>query len=381
MWIHSHPHWDLFTKHPQNFFSSKYLIPRLVAIDEKQMKMHQKFMNNRALESHDSVDLLAQNIKKSWEIEGESLNLDMMRASLAHLMNLTPNNDKHPSKHTDLLASVTLEASRQYQHPLTNRLLWDWHKKIFPKNFQNNLGQKVLLGKWRNDKHGHMKVLSLGVMGKPPVVHFEAVEASRIPQEMKRFISWCQNKAALNGILKAGVAHLWFELIHPFEDGNGRIGRLICEKMLAQAHRCEFVGYGFSTQIMEQRSEYYEQLQAHNALEKHEKIDITPWMDWFISCLENALKSAEKSWEHKIRLSGFWQNHERNLNECQIKVMKKMLDPTFEGSMQVKKYVSITRCQKAQSEEDLEQLKDIGILFKKKPEAASYWLSKQWSTL
>ncbi len=234
--------------------------------------------------------------------------------------------------------------------------MFGWHGALFPTG-RSGL-YKIRVGDWRDGSNGPMQVVSGGT-GREKI-HFEAPDATLIPLMMKDFIAWYNNDSGIDNILKAGIAHLYFVTLHPFEDGNGRIARAITDMLLARSDGIPQRFYSMSAQIMNQRNEYY------NLLEKTQKgsIDITNWLNWFLECLHNAIGSADTLLEKVVEKYRFWQKaKELKLNERQQKMLNLLLGD-FKGKLNSSKWAKLTKCSTDTALRDIQYLLKEGILFK-----------------
>ncbi|WP_026011886.1 Fic family protein, partial [Singulisphaera acidiphila] len=231
------------------------------------------------------LSTLTQDVLKSSEIEGEILEIDQVRSSLARRLGLDIGALTPADRNVDGVVEMMLDATQKYQDPLTEERLFGWHAALFPTG--RSFMQKIRVGDWRDDGSGPMQVVS-GPIGKEQV-HYQAPAAGQLPAEMSQFLSWFNAPASLDPVLKAAQAHLWFVTIHPFDDGNGRIARAIADLALARSEQSPKRFYSMSAQIRLERSDYYQ------ILEQAQKgtLDVTAWMQWFLGCLDRAFDGAE----------------------------------------------------------------------------------------
>lgn len=305
-----------------------------------------------------TLETLTLDILKSTEIEGEFLNPEQVRSSLVRKLGLEWADAIPSGREVDGMVEVVLDATQNCWAPLTSERLFDWHAAIFPTGRSGMY--KIAVGNWRIDSTGPMQVVS-GALGREKV-HFQAPDSARIPQEMDRFISWFNTKNNLDLVLKAAVAHLWFVTIHPFEDGNGRITRTLTDMLLSQSDKTTQRFYSMSAQIRIERKGYYE------ILEKTQKgdLDITPWITWFLSCLQNALFSTNILLDRVLFKADFWsKNVHTLLNHRQHKLLNRLLDG-FEGKLTSSKWAKIAKSSKDTAIRDINDLIEKGILVKEK---------------
>jgi len=216
---------------------------------------------------------------------------------------------------------------------------------------------KVNVANWRDDATGPMRVVS-GPVGKKNV-HYQAPDAESIDNEMNVFLEWLNSRQNIDLVLKAGIAHLWFVTIHPFEDGNGRIARAITDMILAQSDEQSYRFYSMSTQIRKQRRDYYD------VLEKTQKgkLDITEWLKWFLNCLLNSLETSKTLLSKVIIKHNFWLHNASKIeNERQRKILNMLLDG-FDGKLNTSKWAKICKCSQDTALRDIKDLIDKQILY------------------
>jgi len=247
-----------------------------------------------------------------------------------------------------------LDATRGHAMRLTEERLFAWHAALFPTG--RNAMTPIVVGAWRTEESGPMQVVS-GPMGRE-TVHFVAPEADRLPEEMRRFLAWFNAPNALDPVLKASLAHLWFVTIHPFDDGNGRIARAIADMALARADGTSDRFYSMSSQIEAERKDYYRELEHA----QRGGLDITPWHAWFLGCLERSIGNAESSLAAVLRRARFWQHASRySLNPRQRLVVTRMLNG-FQGFLTTSKYVTFAKCSADTALRDIQELVLHGLL-------------------
>jgi Fic family protein len=257
-------------------------------------------------------------------------------------------------RQTDGVVEMMLDATQNFNASLTTERLYGWHSSIFPSG-RSGL-HKITVGDWRNDETGPMQVVS-GPMGREKV-HYEAPDAKLLPEEMATFLEWFNNGQNLDPVLKAGIAHLWFVTIHPFDDGNGRITRAIADMQLARADRSPNRFYSMSAQIEKERNAYYD------ILEHTQKgtLDITEWLLWFLTCLGSAMDSTMDVLEKVSLRTDFWDKHrDTDLNARQKKMVDTLLDD-FYGTLNVSKWAKITKSSTDTALRDIRDLISKGIL-------------------
>jgi Fic family protein len=268
------------------------------------------------------------------------------------------------------VVEMMLNATQRYDRPLTARRLFDWHAALFPTGRSGI--SKIKIGAWRDDTKGPMQVIS-GPIGKQRI-HYEAPAARRLQQEMKRFLDWFERERSIDLVLKAGIAHLWFVTVHPFEDGNGRIARAIADMTLARSERSPQRFYSMSAQIRQERRAYYEILETTQKGD----LDITPWLEWFLACLGRAFERSETILAAVLDKARFWDRFAAtDLNDRQRSMTNQLLNG-FEDKLTSSKWAKLTKCSQDTALRDIEGLIKKGILAKDAPagRSTSYSLVK-----
>jgi len=297
---------------------------------------------------------LTEDVLKTSEIEGEKLSSAQVRSSVARRLGMDVGGLQTVDRNVEGVVEMMLDATQNYRERLTQERLFGWHAALFPTARSGMRSIKV--GAWRTDDSGPMQVVS-GPHGREHV-HYEAPSAERLPQEMSTFLDWFEEENERDWIVKAGLAHLWFVTIHPFEDGNGRIARAIADMALARSENRPERFYSMSAQIRQERNKYYE------ILEQTQKgtLDVTPWMEWFFGCLERAIKGAEVTVAAVERRGRFWESIATlKLNERQQYVLGLLLDD-FEGNLTTSKWAKLTKCSQDTAARDISDLVDRGVL-------------------
>jgi len=316
-----------------------------------------------------TLSALTLDVVKSSEIEGELLNYAQVRSSIARRLGINSAGLVKSSRHIEGIVEMMLDATQRFDAPLTEKRLFGWHAALFPTGYSGPYSIEV--GRYRT---GEMQVVS-GAMGKEKI-HYEALKAESVKAEMKKFITWLNKDHSLDPVLKAAIAHFWFIIIHPFDDGNGRIARAITDMLLARAEGSGERFYSMSSQILVERKMYYAILQKV----QHSKYDITEWLSWFLSCLKNAMVATEKTTEKILKKSDFWLHHEKtSINERQRKILNLLLDH-FEGKLQSSKWAKINKTSSDTALRDIKDLVQKGILSQTNEggRSVSYELVKKW---
>jgi Fic family protein len=298
-----------------------------------------------------SLTALTLDVVKSSEIEGDLLNFDQVRSSIARRLGINTAGLVKSNRHIEGVVEMMLDATQRADLPLTEKRLLGWHAALFPNGFSGPYPIEV--GRYRS---GEMQVVS-GAMGKEKV-HYQAVKPEKVKSEMKKFLTWLNKEDKLDPVLKAAIAHFWFIIIHPFDDGNGRIARAISDMLLARSEGSGQRFYSMSSQILEERKDYYAILQKV----QHNDKDITEWLNWFLNCLKNAMLATENTANQILRKAEFWKLHEKTaINERQRKVLN-MLFENFEGKLQTSKWAKINKTSSDTALRDIKDLVEKGIL-------------------
>jgi Fic family protein len=254
------------------------------------------------------------------------------------------------------VVEMILDATQNYTQPLTKERLFHWHSLLFPAH-ERKIG-RINVGAWRDDAKGPMQVVS-GPIGRERV-HFQAPAAERIEKEMVAFLDWFNGDDNTDLVVRAGIAHLWFVTIHPFEDGNGRIARAIADMMLARSEQSSQRFYSMSLQIRHERNAYY------GGLEETQKgtLEITKSLEWFLDCLGRAIDTAEGILASVIKKARFWETYASALfNERQVLLINKLQDG-FEGKLTSSKWAKLAKCSQDTALRDILNLVECGVLAK-----------------
>lgn len=299
---------------------------------------------------------ITDEVVKSSEIEGERLDADQVRSSVARRLGLEVAGLTRGDRYVDGIVEMMLDATQQHDKPLTEERLFGWHAALFPTGRSGM--QRVKTGGWREDRSGPMEVVS-GPVGRERV-HFVAPPAKRLKSEMRRFLDWFNADEETEPVLKAAQAHLWFVTVHPFDDGNGRIARAITELALARSERSPQRFYSLSAQIREERADYYRVLEQT----QRGSLDVTPWVVWFLECLTRAVQSAECDLAGVLAKARFWERlRDVSLNERQRLMLNRLLEG-FEGKLTSSKWATMTKTSQDSALRDIQQLVDLGVLEK-----------------
>jgi Fic family protein len=309
------------------------------------------------LRTEASVTALTNEIVKSSAIEGEKLDTNEVRSSIARKLGLDVAGLPNPGREVEGIVQIMLNATQHFRDPLTTERLWGWHSALFPTGRSGM--HRITVGAWRTGEEGPMRVLS-GPIGKERI-HFEAPEAARLEKEMQFFLKWFNGSSKIDAVLKAAVAHLWFVTIHPFDDGNGRIARAIADMALSRADGSKDRYYSMSAAIESERKEYYIRLEAT----QRGSMDITSWLDWFLDCLNLAIDSSDTMLSAVLHKARVWSRiNTKPVNERQRKAINRMLEHDWEGYLTTTKYARLAKCSQDTAARDIKELQDRGVLVK-----------------
>lgn len=297
---------------------------------------------------------LTEDVLKSSDIEGEVLDKAQVRSSIARRLGMNIGALTPADRHVEGVVEMMLDATQNYDTPLSAERLFAWHASLFPTGRSGMT--RIIVGGWRDESEGPMQVVS-GPHGREKV-HYEAPEANRLDAEMRRFLEWFESDLPIDPVLKAGLAHLWFVTIHPFEDGNGRIARAIADMALARSEKSPQRFYSMSAQIRQERKAYYAMLEQTQKGD----LDVTPWLAWFLACLGRAFDGAETILSSVLAKARFWDAHAAaSFNERQRKMLNLLLEG-FEGKLTNSKWAAITKSSSDTALRDITQLVEWGIL-------------------
>lgn len=351
IYIHLLPGWPAFS------FNGDRLAGPLAAVRHRQGRLigHMEALGF-PLREEAVLQTLTSDVLKTSEIEGEKLNAEQVRSSIARRLGIDIGALKPADRNVEGIVEMMLDATGRFDKPLTVKRIFAWHASLFPTGRSGM--HKIRAGKLRDDSSGPMEVIS-GPFGKEKV-HFQAPKASRLVREMQLFLAWFNNEAMMDPVLKAALAHIWFVTIHPFEDGNGRIARAIADMALARSENSPQRFYSMSTQIRQERAAYY------NILEETQKgpLDISPWVEWFLACLGRAIDGAQTALAAILAKARFWEGLAGvSINERQRLILNLLLDD-FEGKLTTSKYAQLAKCSQDTALRDMLSLVDNGALLR-----------------
>lgn len=347
-YIHDYENWWQFR------YDSSQILNELGRVRAKQGQIMGRMLSLGFDSQAEAVlSTMSLELVRSSDIEGERLNYDEVRSSIARRLGIETAGLVPVSRYVDGVVEMQLDATQHYDRPLTHERLFGWHNVLFPTGMSGMY--RIDAGKYRS---GEMQVVS-GAMGREKV-HYQAPSAQRVPAEMDRFIAWVNGCEDIDAVLKAGIAHLWFVSIHPFDDGNGRITRALTEMLLARSEHSAKRFYSVSAEINVMQKAYYEVLERTQRGDG----DITAWLVWFLRCFEQALDATEETLSSVLRKAEFWErHHDVSFNERQRKLLNLQFDGFF-GKLTSGKWAKIAKCSSDTALNDINDLVAKGILKK-----------------
>ena len=350
-YMHERPDWPKFR------WDQKALVAPLAAVRHRQGRLIGRMEAlGFSLRKEAVLQTLTLDVLKSSEIEGEILNPEQVRSSIARRLGMNVAGLVPADRNVEGVVEMMLDATQNFEQPLTAERLFDWHAALFPTG-RSGL-HKIRVGAWRDDSNGPMQVVS-GPLGHERV-HYVAPAARRIDAETTAFIGWANHPGDTDPVLRAAIGHLWFVTIHPFADGNGRIARAIADWALAQSEKSSQRFYSMSAQIRQERNAYY------GILEKTQKgtLDITEWLEWFLGCLDRAFEGTETTLSVVFRKARFWEKYaETPLNERQRLILNNLLNG-FDGKLTSSEWAKLAKCSQETAHRDILDLVKDGILIK-----------------
>ena len=347
-YIHERTDWPNFT------WDSAKLSPVLAEVRHKQGRLLGRMEGlGFQLRNEASLATLTSDVVKSSAIEGEVLSPELVRSSIARRLGIDIGGAASINRDVEGIVEMMLDATQRFTEPLTAERLFGWHASLFPTGRSGM--HKITVGAWRPAEIGAMQVVS-GAIGRENV-HFEAPTAEKLESEMTALIQWFESRDEMDPVLRAALAHLWFVTIHPFEDGNGRIGRAIADMALARADGTKERFYSMSSQIEAERKDYYLNLEQS----QRGTLDVTSWMEWFLGCLERAIAGADETLSKVLRKARIWDRVNQGLvNERQRAVINRLMDD-FVGKLTSSKYAKLAKCSEDTALRDIRALMERGI--------------------
>ncbi|MBB4395076.1 Fic family protein [Bradyrhizobium sp. ERR14] len=351
VYIHERAEW------PEFEWNSEKLAEALIQVRHQQGRLLGRMESlGFQLKAEASLQTLTEEVVKSSEIEGEILDRDQVRSSIARRLGIEIGALTPAERNVEGVVELMLDATQKYDQALTADRLFGWHAALFPTGRSGM--QKITVGGWRTEEAGPMQVIS-GAFGREKV-HFEAPAAKRLSAEMKAFLDWFNADREKDPVIKAALAHLWFVTIHPFEDGNGRIARAIADLALARSEHSPQRFYSMSAQIRKERKAYYDILERT----QRGTLDITNWLDWFLGCLGRAFEGADAIIGNVLQKAAFWEKHgASDLNDRQRLMLNRLLEG-FEGKLTSSKWEKIAKTSQPTATRDINDLIKRGILQK-----------------
>ena len=348
-YIHQLPDWPDF-----RWDDAQLAVPLAAARNRQGLLLGRMAALGFPLRQEATLETLTEEVVRSSAIEGETLPSNDVRSSIARGLGLDAGGAGPADRHIEGIVEMMLDATGAYDRPLTEERLFGWHAALFPTGRSGM--HRIRTGAWRGDETGEMQVVS-GPLGRERV-HYEAPPAGRVPDEMRRFLTWFERPSGQDPVLRAGLAHLWFVTIHPFADGNGRIARAVAEMALARSERSAQRYYSMSSQIMAERAAYYD------TLERTQKgtMDVTAWMSWFLACLARAIYAADGRLGGVLQKARFWQALAgESMNQRQRRMLNLLLEG-FDGKLTTSKWATITKTSTDTALRDITDLVERGVL-------------------
>jgi len=350
-YIHELPDW------PKLRWSEGEVASQLIRVRHRQGRLIGRMEAlGFQLKAEAVLQTLTEEIVKSSEIEGEVLDKEQVRSSIARRLGMDIGALTPADRDVEGVVEMTLDATQKFAEPLTAARLFAWHAALFPTGRSGM--SRIVVGAWRDGAKGPMQVVS-GPIGRERV-HYQAPPAKRVDGEMRAFLEWFNRDAAIDPVLKAALAHLWFVAIHPFDDGNGRIARAIADMALARSENSAQRFYSMSAQIRAERKAYYD------ALERTQKgdLDVTAWIAWFLACLGRAFDGAEATLASVLKKARFWEARAgAAFNDRQRAMINRLLDG-FVGKLTSSKWAKIAKCSQDTALRDIDDLVKRGVLRK-----------------
>ncbi|GFO65048.1 Fic family protein [Geomonas paludis] len=350
-YIHERDDWPRFR------WSDAQLVEKLAMVRHRQGRLIGRMEAlGFPLRAEAVLETLTEDVLRSSEIEGEMLDREQVRSSIARRLGMEIGALTQADRHVEGVVEMMLDATQHYTSTLIEERLFAWHAALFPTGRSGM--SRITVGAWRTDASGPMQVVS-GPFGREKV-HYEAPAASRLNAEMRTFLEWYNDDSGIDLVLKAGVAHLWFVTLHPFEDGNGRIARAIADQMLARSEQSPQRFYSMSSQIRQERNAYYKLLETTQKGD----LNITKWLEWFLSCLNRAFDGAEATLTLVLKKAHFWEKYgPYPLNDRQRLILNRLLNG-FEGKLNSSKWAKLCHCSQDTALRDIGDLLLRGILAK-----------------
>ena len=361
IYIHERPDW------PRLHWKPEALADELADVRHRQGRLLGRMETlGFDLRREAVLGTLVEDVVKSSDIEGEKLDAAEVRSSIARRLGMDAGGVAPADRDVEGIVELMLDATGRYDHPLTADRLFDWHASLFPTGRSGM--RRIAVARWRDERADPMQVVS-GPIGRERV-HFEAPAAVRVDAEMRAFLHWFGTPAQRDALLRfevpaqrdpvlhAGLAHLWFVTVHPFEDGNGRIARAVADMALARSEGSSQRFYSMSSQIRAERGDYYDVLERT----QRGTTDVTAWMTWFLACLGRSIDAAGTALAAVLAKARFWERAGGiALSERQRRVLNRVLDG-FEGKLTTSKWARLAKCSQDTALRDIMALVDHGLL-------------------
>lgn len=348
-YIHDRPDWPLFR------WDAQRLGAILGRVRHKQGRLLGKMESlGFELRQEATLSTLTSDVVKSSAIEGEHFTTGDVRSSVARRLGLDEGGLQPAGRDVEAIVEVMVDATQRFDSPLTGKRLRGWHAALFPTAISRH--SRSTVGAWRTDRRGPMQVVA-GRIGNERL-HFEAPAAQRVPGEMRKLLTWFEKGPKLDSVLRAGLAHLWFVTVHPFDDGNGRIGRAVADMALARSDGSRERFYSMSTEIERCRKDYYLILEATQKGD----LDVTAWLEWFLACLDRAIDASEVSLARVLSKAKVWEViNQSPVNERQRAMINRLLGDFF-GALNTSKYAKLAKCSNDTALRDIQELVSRRIL-------------------
>ncbi len=346
------------TDWPRFHWDRERIAPVLARSRESQIRLLGKMEGmGFSLQKEATLQTLTQDVVKSSEIEGEVLDPDQVRSSIARRLGMDIAGLVPADRSVEGVVEMMIDATQRFSEPLTEERLFGWQAALFPTGRSGI--QKIIVGDWRkNTVNDPMQVIS-GMMGREKV-HFQAPDSALVPDEMFAFLKWFNDEMVEDSLLKAAIAHLWFVTIHPFEDGNGRIARAISDLQLARADNSAQRFYSMSAQIRKEKNRYYDRLEET----QKGKLDITGWLEWFLECIDRSIHATSETLASVLQKAAFWKTHAgKKFNDRQLLMLGKMLDG-YPGKINSSNWGKLTGVSADTAVRDINELVEKEILIK-----------------
>jgi Fic family protein len=352
VYIHQLPNWPRFV------WKQELIAPLAAEVRHREGRLMGRMESlGFNLQTEASLDTLTLEVLKTSEIEGEILDASQVRSSIAQRLGMDVGGLVPADRNVEGIVEMMIDATQHYNETLTEERMFGWHAALFPSGRSGM--HKIVAGAWRNNSTGDPMQVVSGAMGKEQI-HYEAPDADRLQEEMNNFINWFNEDVTMDAVIKAGIAHLWFITIHPFDDGNGRIARAIADMQLGRADGTPQRFYSMSAQIRKERKEYYDILEST----QKSSLDVTHWLTWFLHCLDRAIAATDETLGRVLKKAAFWEKHAgASLNSRQRLMINKLLDG-FEGKLNTSKWARIAKTSNDTALRDIQDLLDKQILIK-----------------